>query len=410
MIAISQTGIISTVAGTGSPAILGDGGAATIASIGATAGIIFDHSGNYYFSAGDVVRKVSPSGIISRVAGNGTTGFSGDGGPATAAQLHTPCFLAFSAHGDLYIGDVANNRIRKVNMSTGIITTVVGTGTPGFSGDGGAATAAKIYTPLGIIFDTIGNLYISDYSNERIRKVDTNGIIHTIAGTGTYVSGAAGDGGQATSAYIEIPWGLAFDRYSNLYVCSNGRVRKIAASTGIISAYAGDTLGGLRGDGGRADTAGLGMPVALAFDAIGNLFIGDMHNNDVRMVDTSWIIHTSAGNGYSGFSGDGGYSDTARLYSTRGVAVDQCGNLYINDNSNFRIRKVNLHPASTSAPSASIISSTSDTICAGTSVTFTVSFTGGGSITTYQWYVDTAIVIGATSSTYTYIPNIGDSI
>ncbi len=402
----AQVGIVYTVAGTGSPGIAGDGGLATAASIGANAFVVFDSLGDYYFSAYSAVRKVSPTGIISRVTGGLVSGFSGDGGPASSAIFHNTSHIAFDRRQNIYIGDLNNNRIRRINRITSVIETVVGTGTAGFGGDGGAATAAQIYAPYGIVFDSHNNMYFSDYGNNRIRKVDTNGIISTIAGTGSYTS-FSGDGGPSTSACVIEPTGLGIDMHDNLFACISGRVRKVNLSTGIISAFAGDTIGGLRGDGGRADTAGLGTPVALAFDAIGNLYICDMQYNNVRMVDTFQIMHSIAGTGSLGFSGDGGRSDSATFSVPRGVAVDQCGNVFICDNSNYRIRKVT-YPGTTNA-TISITASPSDTVCPGMPVLFDATIALGGATPGYRWYVN-GIARDSGSSRFTYIPTAGDSV
>ncbi len=397
----AQTGIISTV----------------VSGVGATGGGVFDSFGNYYYSVNNVVKKISVTGVTTTFAGNGSSGYSGDGGPATSAQLYGAFFLAFDAYGKLYIGDCYNNVIRKVDISTGTISTFAGNGSAGYSGDGGPATSSSLRFPYGLAFDSTGNLYISDYGNGRIRKVDTNGVIHTIGGTGpgTYVNALSGDGMQADSAFIGSPCGLAmgYGRFANnLFMCANGRIRKINLTTNIISTYAGDTIGGLRGDGGTADAAGFRSTMAISFDPVGNLFICDDANNDVRVVDTSYIVHTTAGSGVAGYSGDGGRSDTARIGAApRGIACDICGNIYINDNGNARIRKVTFGTSSpTDTPTLSIIPVPSDTVCAGTSVTYTATHTHGGTYSTYQWFVDTTVVSGAVDSFYTYSPANGDSI
>ncbi len=299
-----------------------------------------DASGNLYIAeqANNRIRKISASGIISTVAGNGSFGFSGDDGVATSASLYYPTHVAVDASGNLYIADQGNNRIRKVSPS-GIISTVAGNGSAGFSGDGGLATAASLYRPQGVAVDALGNLYIADISNQRIRKVNTSGIISTVAGIGSF--GFSGDGGSATAASLHNPSGVAVDASGNLYIAdySNYRIRKVNTS-GIISTVAGNSSYGFSGDGGSATAARLNNPIGVAVDASGNLYIADENNNRIRKVSPSGIISTVAGNGISGFSGDGGAATAASLNYPRGVVVDGSGNLYIADKDNYRIRKV----------------------------------------------------------------------
>ncbi|XGV87867.1 MAG: DUF4347 domain-containing protein [Limnothrix sp. BL-A-16] len=260
--------------------------------------------------------------IITTVAGNGTAGFAGDGGAATAAQLNAPYGIAFDSSGNLYIADFSNHRIRKVDTS-GNITTVAGNGTAGFAGDGGAATAAQLNAPTNIALDGSGNLYIADEQNNRVRKVDTSGNITTVAGNGT--AGSTGDGSAATSATLNKPIGVAFGG-GNLYIAENNgaRIRKVDPS-GIISTVV---------------ASGLNAPGGIAIDNSGNLYIADRGNNRIQKVDTSGSISTFAGTGTTGFSGDNGAATSAQLRYPNGVAVDSDGNLYIADRNNHRIRKV----------------------------------------------------------------------
>ena len=273
---------------------------------------------------------------IHTVAGNGTQGFSGDGGPATSAQLNHPESVAVDTVGNLYIADNDNNRIRKV--SNGVITTVAGTGTPGFSGDNGPATSAQLDDPTGIAVDAIGNLYIVDRGNGLIRKV-SNGVITTVAGTGTCGAGGTGDGGPATSAQCFDPTGIAVDSAGNLYITDifafSSRIRKVA--NGVITTVAGG--GSSLGDGGPATSAQLEDPWGVAVDPAGNLYIADVLSQRIRKV-TNGVITTIAGNGTEGFSGDNGPATSAQLSNPYGVAVDAAGNLYIADLHNYRIRKV----------------------------------------------------------------------
>jgi sugar lactone lactonase YvrE len=330
--------IITTVCGNGTSAYTGDGGQATAAELAAPLQAIFDATGNMYIADADnnVIRKVTTTGIISTVAGNGTGGYSGDGGAATAAEMNYPQGIVFDAAGNLYISDAG--RIRKVVLSTGIITTFAGDGTGNYGGDGGQATAAGL-DPIGLTIDTHGNMYVADWNNQRIRKINTSGIISTVAGTGTF--GFSGDGGQATAAELFYPGEVVIDATGNLYISDevNMRIRKVSAP-GIITTIAGNGTQGYSGDGGLAINAELYQPTGLALDASGNLYIADELSNRIRKVTTSGIITTIAGNGTQSYSGDGGQATAAELNYPGGVSFDAAGNLYIADSDNYRIRKV----------------------------------------------------------------------
>ncbi len=284
------------------------------------------------------IRMVNASGTISTVAGNGTPGYAGDSGTATGAQLRQPVGVAVDALGNLYIADTQNNRVRKVDTS-GTITTVAGNGSAVFSGDGGAAVAAGLDYPAGVALDAAGNLYIADEYNNRIRKVDTSGVITTIAGNGTV--GAAGDSGPATSAQLYYPTAIALDGSGNLYIADNqnNRVRKVNSS-GTITTVAGNGTASFFGDGGPAVAAQLNYPTSVAVDISGNLYIADYGNQRIRKIDTLGNITTVAGNGTSSYLGDGGPAVAAALNYPTGVAVDTLGNLYIADYVNNRVRKV----------------------------------------------------------------------
>jgi sugar lactone lactonase YvrE len=337
---VTPAGVINTVAGNSTGGFAGDGGPAVSAQLGGPWGVAVDAAGNLYIADtnNNRIRKVTLAGVISTVAGNGTWGFAGDGGPATAAQLNSPWGIAEDGGGNIYIADMSNNRIRKVTPA-GVISTVAGNGNSGFSGDGGPATSAGLNYPSGVAVDAAGNFYIADFNNNRIRKVTVGGVISTVAGNGT--AGFGGDGGYATSAQLRYPYGVAVDAAGNLYIAdsSNSRIRKVT-SGGVISTVAGNGTYGFSGDGGPAASAGLYYPRGVLLDAGGNLFIADAYNNRIRKVTSGGVISTVAGNGAAGFSGDGGPATSAELYLACGVAVDTGGNLYIADYANSRIRKV----------------------------------------------------------------------
>ena len=392
---VSGSDTITTVAGVGTAGSAGDGGQATSAQLSTPDGVAVDGQGNVYIAdvGNSRVRKVTPGGIISTVAGTGTAGFSGDGGQATSAQLKIPIAVAVDGQGNVYIADIGNQRIRKVTTD-GIISTLAGTGTAGFSGDGGQATSAQLNGPEGVAVDAQGNVYISDASNFRVRKVTAGGIISTFAGTGT--AGFSGDGGQATSAQISAPLFLAVDSAGNVYIPDlvNQRVRKVTAG-GVISTVAGTGTAGFSGDGGQAISAQLHSPVGVGVDPAGNLYIADIGNERVRKVTAGGVISTVAGTGTAGFSGDGGQAISAQINSPVGVAVDGQGSVYFADAGNLRVRKIE-----NKLPTASINASP-----LGGKVPVTVSFDGSqssdpdGQITSYAWeFGDGGSASGATVS------------
>ena len=334
---IDASGVISTVAGKGGlpdPGI-GDGGPATDAILSRQdMPIAVDDAGNLFIVGEYRVRKVDTSGIITTVAGNGTLGYSGDGGPATSAQFGLSLGIAVDPSGNLYIADTQNDRVRKVDTS-GIITTVAGNGTRGYAGDGGSATSAQLKGPYGIAVDPPGNLYIADSGNHCVRKVDTSGIITTVAGDGT--QGYSGDSGPATSAQLDGPYDVAFDTFLYIADTGNHRIRKVDNS-GQILTFAGDGTQAHSGDGGSATSAQLDSPGSLAVDEDGNFYIGERLY--VRKVNQTGVISTVAGNGTASFSGDGGQANDASLYEPRGIYGGSDGDLYIADSANHRIRKI----------------------------------------------------------------------
>jgi trimeric autotransporter adhesin len=280
------------------------------------------------------------TGIITTVAGDGTSEYSGDGGPATSAGLKYPRGIALDASGNIYIADAGADRIRMVTKSTGIITTVVGNGIRGYSGDGGPATSASLVYPSSVAFDASENMYI--LVSDCVRMVTkSTGIITTVAGDGTY--GYKGDGGLATSAGLTGPYGITVDAPGNIYIADalSDCIRMVTKSTGIITTVAGNGIQGYAGDGGPATSAGLYYPNCVAVDASGNIFFSDGSNGRLRKVTkSSGIITTVAGNGTKGYSGDGGPATSASFNSPYGIAVDASGTIYIPDIYNNRVRIV----------------------------------------------------------------------
>ena len=315
--------------------------------------VVFDAAGNLFFveTGNHVVRKVTSAGIITTVAGNGVQGFSGDGRLATSAELDSPAGLALDAAGDLYIADSHNQRVREVNATTGIIATIAGTGAAGFSGDGGAATAARLDLPTALALDSAGSIYVADSGNHRVRRIAAaTGVITTIAGNG--IEAFAGDNGPASAASIDSPNGLVLDAAGNLYIADthNGRVRMVSAATGLISTVAGaGVLGGnvqsFGGDNGAATEAGLALPRGLAMDAAGNLYFADSANHRIRRISPTGVITTIAGQGTETFAGDNAPAVSASLDSPQSVAVSPTGLLTLADSGNQRVRQLDALPA-----------------------------------------------------------------
>lgn len=374
---------LTTVAGSD---LVGDGGLAVAAQVAQPEGIVVDPAGNLYIAdaANHRVRMVTPAGIISTVAGNGHPGFSGDNGPAAAAQLNQPYDVALDAAGNLFIADYGNQRVRAVGTD-GNITTVAGNGSSGSTADGGPATAALLMGPRNVATDAAGNLYISDFDGHRVRKVAPDGTIRTVAGTG--VAGFGGDGGPASAAQLAFPAGLALDGAGNLYIVdsANVRIRKVAAGAGTIvtvctqqkfgmpniqlAGLAANTAGDLyipesgnsfvwqltpagvltrvagapgsgayTGDGQPALQTALSTPVEVTLDTAGDLYVSETRR--VRWVAAATgIVNTVAGSGTFGYAGDGGSALSAVLNAPTGLALNN-GLLYISDQGNQRVRQI----------------------------------------------------------------------
>jgi len=347
-------GVISVVAGTGEPGYDGTGFGALAVQLNGPQGIAFDGAGDLFIadSGNYRIRKVS-GGITYTIAGNGVTGFSGDNGLATTAELNSPAAVAVDSAGNIYIADTANQRVRKV--SAGVITTVAGNGLSGYNGDGGPASSASLYSPSGLVLDLAGNLYIG--GDNRVRKV-SGGVITTVAGTG--VGGFSGDNGPATAAQINFLGDLAVDSAGSIYIGDyyNNRIRKVA--NGIITTIAGHDQAGYSGDNGPAVYALLARPSGVATDSSGSLYIADTFSGVVRRI-ANGSITTVAGTGTRGFGGDGGPATSAELADPSGVAVDSSGNLYIADLAPItggpggqRIRKVSTGVITTIAGGGSV--------------------------------------------------------
>ncbi len=370
----SQGQIITTIAGTGAGAYTGDGIQATASALQSPYGVGMDSLGNIFI--GDAnnnrVRKINTSGIISTVAGTGVAGFNGDGLLATNTQLNFPYGMSVNRAGMIVIADRSNHRIRSIQTELGgVVTTIAGTGVAGFSGDGGLAIAAQINHPQGVFWDRFNNVFFCDDDNHRVRRIDgVTGIITTIAGTGTV--SFSGDGGPATAATFNHPVGVTVDSADNMYIAdyANHRIRKINPS-GIISTICGNGSATFSGDGGPATAATVSYPKDIFADSRGNIIFTDAGNQRIRKINAAGIITTIAGNGSIGYSGDGGAATLAKLNWPQQIFVDTASNLYIGDCVNNRIRKVNCVP-----PTVSAIAGL-DTVCIGSTITLTNSTAGG---------------------------------
>jgi uncharacterized protein (TIGR03437 family) len=351
---VTTDGLLSTLAGNGTNEFSGDGGPATQAQMDTPAGMAMDSAGDLYFAdaANHRVRMISTNGTITTVAGSGVAGFGGESGPATAALLNQPMGVAISPDGNLFIADTGNNRIREV-LADGTIGTYAGNGNAGLFGDGGSPLAAAIHSPRAIVFDPDGNLYIADTLDHRVRKIDVStGTIDTVVGMGL---GFAGDGGPALNALLNTPSALALDSAGNLYISdqANGRIRKVSTAGIITTVAGGETT--LTGDGGPAINALLSAPRGVAVDGSGNLYISESGENRIRKVTTDGNIATIAGNGNCCYSNDGGPATNASLNLPWGLVLDSTGDVFVADSGNSAIRL--LRPAASGATQGSLVSS-----------------------------------------------------
>jgi Abnormal spindle-like microcephaly-assoc'd, ASPM-SPD-2-Hydin/FG-GAP-like repeat len=356
-------GSISTAAGNSSYGYSGDGALASAASLRLPQDLVVDEVGNLYVADTDnnVIRKIAgDTGIITTIAGNGSFGYSGDGGPAISAMLAAPTSVALDAAGNLYVSDFGNNVVRKIDAMTSVITTVAGggweLGNDGL-GDGGPATSARLYGPMAVALDTVGNLYIADAFSNLVRQVSAgSGIITVFAGGGSdFGTDGLGDGGPATSARLSVPMDIALDSNGNLYIADTGNDLVREVKNGNITVIAGNGSAAYLGDNGLATSASLNAPSGVVLDAAGNLYIADTNNLVIREVDgATGLIRTVAGTGVSGYTGDNGVSTAARLNYPSGLALDTARNLYIADTGSNTVRRVAMAPTTLSFPETNV--------------------------------------------------------
>jgi sugar lactone lactonase YvrE len=360
---VTGTPVIYTAAGNGTPGFSGDGGAANKAALKMPTGVGEDVAGNVYFSdtGNNRIRMVASasSGVIQTVAGDGHDGFGGDGGPATRARLSHPSGIVIDKLGRLFIADTGNNRIRKVT-SSGTISTYAGGGHRGDDcresenpDDGemgmravsrnGMGAGSTLCSPTGLALDSQGNLFVSDTGNNRVREISATGVTTTAAGIGS--AGFSGDGGAATLARLNGPTGLAVDLLHDVVIADtfNNRIRQVSPS-GTITTIAGTGDGGYNGDGKPATAAELAKPTGLGLNPTGVLFVSDTGNNRIRQIDASKMISTYVGKGVPGYSGDGGPANEAKIRRPSGLVASDGTHLYFADTGNERIRAVSSGP------------------------------------------------------------------
>lgn len=382
---------ISTIAGTGTSGSSGDGGQATAAQFGSPRGVITDATGNIYMvdAPNNTIRMINTSGVVSTFAGTGVLGFFGDGGLAVNAKFNMPMDIALDNTGAyLYVADNGNNRIRRIHVSTGTITTICGTGVAASSGDGGLATAAGINSPNALDFDATGNLYVVMTNASAVRVISTSSIITKFAGTYGPTSPFSGDGGLAVSAGINSPYDVHVIGTS-VYIVENGSNRiRVVNSSGVINTFAGG--GASLGDGGLATSAQFFQPTRMTHDIAGNIYIADYGQNRIRKINTLGVISTIVGTGSAGSTGDGGLATSALINNPSDVTIDINGNLMVSDMGNHKIRKVCLAPSTLNVVGTK-------TICSGSSTTLTAS--GSSS---YLWNTSastTSIVVSPSNTT-----------
>jgi len=336
--------LISTVAGTGVKGYAGDGGPATQALLNNPFDLAFDPAGNLCFSDtyNHCIRRIDArSGVITTIAGTGEEGFSGDGGPATRARMNQPYGIVIDRAGNIYVADRLNGRVRRIDGASGVITTLAGNGSGKYSGDGGASTQAGLAEPNGFALDRAHRrLFITDVADHRVRVIDlVSGVITTFAGTG---KGAhAGDGGPAASADVFGARAVALAPDDSLYIMERqgSSIRRVR--DGVIETVAGTGARGYGGDGHDARHAVFNAPKEMAVDPAGNVFVVDTENHAIRLIDAqSWIVTTIAGNGEAGPGGDGGPAHLALLARPHGAVVGVDGAVYIGDSENHRVRKL----------------------------------------------------------------------
>ena len=403
---VAPSQVITTVAGNGAFRYGGDGGPAVSAYMINPTSVAVDAAGNIYVAEilGNRVRKITPFGQISTLAGTSRRGYSGDGGPAAAAALASPYSVVADPAGNVFIADTGNSRIRKIT-SAGVITTVAGNGRTGYSGDRGPATAASLNSPMGLALDRAGNLYLCDAAANVVRKVDTSGVITTVAGTGR--AGFSGDGGPATQAALNGPFGVAVGTDGSLYISDeiNARIRRVSPD-GIITTVAGNGQMGGTGDGGPPLQATFSSMDDLKVDAGGNIYVASGGDNRIRGMSRDGVVYTVAGTGVKGLSGDGGPASRAQLHYPGGIALDPSGNLYIAERSNHRVRLVQISPPASIALSQTGLTFTTAVGSGVPPQSFNVVNGGQG---TMNWTA-TATVVGGGPNWISLTPDRGTSV